>query len=287
MIALSSTSEVVAAMQHAHSITLTAYVMRSGQVLNALESAAKRGARVQLKLEATPYGDPSGDLRQGNIDAAERLRGAGASVRLVDQDGQAPLHMKAAVIDRAVAYLDDRNWPGDGLDTIVRDTDARDVNAVLGAISDRGGQPAPLATRKDAALLREARTIYQSADAHERISVESESFGYGRIYAALLTVARGRTPVRLLVAQRDVTPKSQPALLRLQKAGVDVRVGATDEKMAVAQTQAWLGSANATAGVPSQIDWGLRIFERSNIAGLQSRFERNWAAAKPFAVTEI
>ncbi|GAC1394314.1 MAG: hypothetical protein NVSMB31_14600 [Vulcanimicrobiaceae bacterium] len=285
MIALSSTAALVAAMQHARSISLTAYVMRPCRVLNALESAAKRGVRVHVALEAVPYGDPAGDLRQGNLDAAARLSRAGADARLVDQVGNAPMHMKAAVIDNATAFLDDRNWPDDGMDSIITDTDARDVGEVLSAIAGHGSNSAPLATQKDAAIRREARTIYQSADAHERISVESESFGYGRIYAALLAAAREQTPVRLIVAQRDITSRTEPALVRLMQAGVEMRIGANDEKMAVAQSQAWLGSANATSGVPNQTDWGLRIFDRATITGLQARFERNWAAASPFAPT--
>lgn len=249
-------------MQHARSIELRAYVLRSGAVLDALRAAAGRGARVRVRIECKPYGDAGGTLAAGNAGAVSALRAAGADAQLTDCDGARPAHLKEARIDGAV-YLDDRNWPGDDRDTILRVDPAENF-----------------ATQKDDALRREARTIYRAADARAPVDVETESFGFGRIYAAL-KYAAARAPVRLLVARRDVTPRSLPALRRLQAAGVTVRTGDDDEKLAVTPREAWVGSANASAGVPDQSDWGLRIFDGALVQALRARFERNWTSAQP------
>ena len=284
MIALSSTAHVLDAMHRARSIAFTAYVLRPGRVLDALDAAARRGARVTVRLEAQPYGDTSGALKDQNAAAVAELERDGADARLADADGTHPLHMKSARIDGAL-YLDDRNWPDDGVDTIVRDTDSRDAQAVSDAMRAKPTDGAPLATQKDAALRREARSIYHAAEAHQPVAVESESFGFGRVYAALTVAARQHVPVRLLVAQRDVTARSEPALRRLAGEGVAVRLSQNDEKMAVCGDQAWLGSANATAGRKDQMDWGLRIFDPAIVSALKRRFEQNWNAATDFRKT--
>jgi len=258
MIALSSTGGVLTAMQHARAVTLTAYVLRPGRVLSALEDAAHRGARITVRLDANPYDDKNGDLQRENSDAIRALRAAGADATTFGASGSQPLHLKAALVDRSL-YLDDRNWPDDGADTIIRDFDVRDIQSVIEAIGGSPKNDAPLATQKDAALRREANVIYRGADAGERIDVQSESFGYGRVYAALRTAAERHVAVRLLVAQRDLNAHTASALKRLIALGVTVRITTSDEKMALAGDRAWLGSANATMGVERQ--------NRSSIAG--------------------
>lgn len=262
MPALSNTADLVAAMQHAHSIALRAYVLRPGTVLDALSASSRRGARVRVRLECRPFADPSGALAAQNASAVATLASAGADAALADCDGLHPAHIKDARVDGAL-FLDDRNWPDDGGDTILRADPADDV-----------------ALQKDDALRREARTIYRAADAGKSVAVETESFGFGRVYAAL-KFAAARGPVRLLVTARDVTARSLPALRRLQAAGVTVRTCAADEKLAVTPDEAWAGSANATAGVPAQADWGLRIFQRPVVNALRARFERNWSSGVP------
>ncbi|MFN2529105.1 MAG: phosphatidylserine/phosphatidylglycerophosphate/cardiolipin synthase family protein [Candidatus Baltobacteraceae bacterium] len=282
MITLCSTDAVLAATQQARSVALTAYVMRPGRVLTALEEAAKRGVRVTVRLEASPFGDTNGDLHRENVEAVRALHASGADAHVVDGDGRRPLHLKAALVDNEL-FLDDRNWPDDGRDTIIRDTDPRDIRTFTEAIAGTPQNDAPLATVKDAALQREANVIYRAAKALQPVDVQSESFGFGRIYAALKTLAQKHVPVRLLVAERDLNANCASALQHLMAQGVTVRLSESDEKMAVARDTGWIGSANATMGIENQIDWGLDIFDRSVIANMHERFEENWAAAKPYA----
>jgi phosphatidylserine/phosphatidylglycerophosphate/cardiolipin synthase-like enzyme len=287
MITTASTADVAAAIERAHSVTFSAYVLRPGKLLDALEAAAKRGAAVTVRLEGRPYGgqDPSAaaELTAENRAAIAAIRQDGGDAALVDtsqQDGP-PLHLKAAVCD-GVAFLDDRNWPDDGADTIVRDDFPRDVAAITGAIRSTPARPAQwFWTKKAAALAGETRLLYGAQHA-QRVDVESESFGADGVYGALRTLAARGVKCRLLVAQRDVNPKSQTLLAQLKADGVDVRVGDFDEKMAVVDgTRAWLGSANATWGYSDQTDWGLRTDAPSVVQTLEAHFNAHWSRSTP------
>lgn len=103
MFALSSTGEVLAGLARAAHVEVTAYTLR-GDVLYALEAAARRGARVEVELESRPYNDPHGHLAAENRSIVERLRNAGAEARLAD-----PVHAKEIAADGTL-YFDDKNW---------------------------------------------------------------------------------------------------------------------------------------------------------------------------------
>ena len=98
--------------------------------------------------------------------------------------------------------------------------------------------------------------------------MESESFGNGPIYNALLHRPEAHLPTRLIVAGREVAEPGNHTerahLSRLAALGVAVRAGDPkhgdlDEKLAVAgDDDAWVGSANATyaRGINgAQRDW--------------------------------
>lgn len=283
MIHTASASDVLAAVGSARTVVLSAYVLRPGALLDAVEAAASRGARVTVRLEGRPYAgndpDEQAKLAAQNRAAVNELRAAGADARLVDtiDSNGPPLHLKAAVCD-GVAYLDDRNWPGDGEDTIVRDDFPGDVAAIKGALLHKH---APRAnwfwTTKASALAAETRLLYGATHAN-RVDVESESFGRGGgVYGALKELAAAGVHCRLLVSQRDVTPASQAALQELESDGVQVRVGDFDEKMAVVDgARAWTGSANSTYGYPKQLDWGVRTDAPDVLRALRSHFESYW-----------
>ena len=125
--------------------------------------------------------------------------------------------------------------------------------------------------------------------------VESESFGNGAIYDVLLHRAEAHLPTRLIVAGREAAQKSggleRAHLQRLAALGVEVRLGNPkhgdlNEKLAVADGSAWVGSTNATyarGAAGEQRDWGLTTQERPVVDGLRAAFERNWSAARPLA----
>jgi hypothetical protein len=281
MPALSSADAVVAAIRQGREISCAAYILRPGRVLEALEAAASGGARVRVRLDGVSLGDDRGRLAC-NQAAVAALRSNGADAALSDPGGP-PLHLKAVVADGTL-FLDDRNWPGDGGDTILATSDEEEVAAVRSALA--GGPPSagPLATGKGKALALEAALI--AAGPGDAIECESESFGPGRICAALRRRAEAGAHVRLVVAARDLRggegARERSALRDLQAAGVAIRLGGGGEKLALAGERAWVGSANATGGMPETIDWGLETSAPGLVAALHDRFERDWSAGRPF-----
>jgi hypothetical protein len=294
-ITLASIPAVASAAAHARSITLTAYTLRAGAVRDALLSAARGGASVRVRLERDPIDDGAGTLHAANAETVALLRAAGADAA-VSGPGEPVLHLKAAVID-GVAWLDDRNWAGDGPETVVRDSDADDVAAVAAGIAGNRGSDGHLGTTKSRAQALEAEVIAAAGSAP--LAVESESFGTGAIYNALLHRGEAGLPTRLLVAGREAEqpgPRGdteRKRLARLQALGVEVRTGDPraldyDEKIAVAGGEAWVGSANATyahGSAGAQRDWGMRTREPSLVDGLRAEFERNWHAADEFSTS--
>jgi hypothetical protein len=291
MIALDSISGFVSSLKHAGSISLTAYTLRDGRVLKALEDAAARGADVRVRLERDPLDDAAGSLHQANAASIAALRAAGAKAETT-QPGEPALHLKAAVVD-GVAWLDDRNWASGGAERILRDDDADDVAAVTAAVAGGPGADGHLATTKSGAQWLEADVIRAAGAAP--VVVESESFGNGTIYNALLHRAQAHEPTRLIVAGRELGEAGSTAersrLAHLAALGVEIRVGDVkhgdlDEKLAVSGNDCWLGSANATYArgtFGEQRDWGIASREPGIVDGLRAAFERNWLSAQPLA----
>ncbi|PZR59487.1 MAG: hypothetical protein DLM50_01270 [Candidatus Meridianibacter frigidus] len=189
--------------------------------------------------------------------------------------------MKAAVVDGAL-YLDERNWPDDGADTIVKDSQPRDVAAALGVVANGAHEPAALATQKRTALRAETELLYEALAAHAPVSIPSQSFYFGPVYAAITKLRAANVSVRILVATRDATARELPALKRLRDRGVDMRVTQSDEKMVFSGHASWISSANATAGLEDTIDWGLRSRDARFTQTLRQCFEENWTRARPF-----
>lgn len=280
MLSLSSTSDVVNAMRTSHSVALFAYVLRPGPVERALFAAARRGAHVTVRLEGAPRFDPDGTLAQQNRDAVRALIRAGADARLVRDR---TLHAKAIETDRAV-FLDDRNWPDDGEDTIVRDDFAHDRRIVDAAVHGRDAPPdACFAIHKREALAFEARLLAH-ASRNDDVVVETESFGTAnRVYAQLARLGDAGVAPRVLVSSRDLqsSPRERAAIVALERHGVRVRAIDADEKFALTGARAWIGSANASAAFdqPDQVDWGARTDDAAIVAALRTRFEQRWAVA--------
>jgi hypothetical protein len=274
---LASMSDLLGALSHARTVELASYILGFGPLVAALAAAGDRGATVTVRLEPAPMDDAHGDLTKRNAAVAAALRAHGVRVELSDR---AATHLKAAVVD-GCAFLDDRNWPLSGPNTLVRDDDGDDVAVVRDAIRGETSSDAHLWTRKYDALRAEASLIRDPSADH--IAVSSESFGPGIIARELQDKAEAGCDVRLLVCKREASnPREAAALRRLADAGVHIRTTGSSEKMAVAGSQAWLGSANATMFPFDQADWGLRTRTPSLVATLQEKFDATWETAKPF-----
>ncbi len=274
----------LAALETAHSVRFSAYVLNAGSaVVKALASACDRGAVIDVLLDGAPYRNGAGITRV-NAAAASELSRHGAHVHTTSSADPA-MHLKAAVID-GTAYLDDRNWASEDRDTIVALDDADQVAAVAAALSGvavPGGAATTfgsLAIEKQAALALEARTIDEAPG--DRIDVETESFGATAVSKALAHRAARGDHVRLLVSQAELRGASgrreRLALAKLAADGIDIEATANTEKLCVAGDDAWIGSANATFSPGPSLDWGLHSNDPAIVAGLERAFERNGSA---------
>ena len=260
MLELSSTSEVIARLGRAKEIAVEAYTLPA-LVVNALECAARRGARVAVKLECKPYDDLKGRLAKENAKLASELRGAGAEATL-----EHPLHAKEIKVDGTL-YLDEKNWRSD--DIVVRDD---------------APHPGTIPMKKHQALEQEAQLLAH-ARRRDGAVVESESFGPGNAtYSALKALARAGAGPRLLVSERVLSgnERERRILENLMRDGVRVRVCHDSAKLAVAGDWAWLGSANATVtfGEADMPDWGLRTGNSEIVNAVRTRLEAEWKTSK-------
>ncbi|HVA32583.1 MAG TPA: hypothetical protein VNG31_00455 [Candidatus Baltobacteraceae bacterium] len=261
MLRLSSPSEALQALQQARDVEMHAYTLH-GPFVAALEAAARRGAHVVVRLAEKPFADPGGYLAAENQRVAAALRAAGADAAV--EEGS---HAKTMRVDEAL-YLDDRNWQSD--DVVLR-ADAADA--------------ASIPMRKHAALLQE-RSILQSTPGDDVI-VETESFALrNSVSAGLDALAQSGSHPRLLVNDRDLrgNTKEAAALRRMVDQGVRVRICSDSEKLACADAQAWVGSANATAayGPYDTIDWGVASRDPAIVDAVRTRLEARWERAREF-----
>lgn len=284
---LASTARMLCALRSARSVTFSAYVLRPGPVERALEAAAGRGARVQVRLDGYLWGG-SRAMAEANRDVVRALRRAGADARLVhlaDADGPG-LHMKAAVCDGR-AFLDDCNWNMTG-DTVVRDDTPADVRAIRNAALQRDVPMAGnLRLTKADALAGEAAVLRAHV---KKAVVETEALHSSSISSALRKLAQAGAHCRLLVSEREAAhdKQTQRMMASLKKAGVDVRTVRSSEKLAVAgASRAWVGSADATSTYydGDRIDWGLGTRAPHLVRALQARFNSHWKSAKPLRCT--
>jgi phosphatidylserine/phosphatidylglycerophosphate/cardiolipin synthase-like enzyme len=272
------------AVSRARDIEVSAWTLRSGVLERALEQAGDRGAHVTVHLESRPYSDSklrARRMHQQNVETAAALGGHGVRVEM-RADRRAPLHMKAAVVD-GTAYLDERNWGSADAAIVVTDRPA-DVALVRDAFAGRSGATDSFATRKDAALELEADVI-EHAPPGVPIRFASESFGPGPVATALEERARGGEDVRVIVdrleARESAGARERSELGKLRAAGAQIRVADRPAKECLAGDDAWVGSANATAGNPHTLDWGMRTAEPALLAALAAEFERAWQHARP------
>jgi phosphatidylserine/phosphatidylglycerophosphate/cardiolipin synthase-like enzyme len=285
MLRLSSGPAALAAVGKGRDIAMIGYTIQSRPLLHALEDAARRGARVTVRLEGEPYGDPNGSFAGYNRKLAASLAQDGVCVRLTHGSSEGPMHAKGLAIDGKV-YLDDRNWARD--DLILRDDDPADAAAVRataagGAVA---GRPA-FALQKREALRLEAYML-QTATAGDRVTVETETFGTSNaVCRAVDDLGKRGLHPQLLVQRREAAsnPRERAALERLTRDGVEVRTTDDTEKFAVCGSRAWIGSANASPafGNPDIIDWGACTRNRQVVQAVATRLTQRWEQGRPFA----
>ena len=286
MMTLSSTGQLLDAMRKAREVRLIAYTLPAGRVLDGLIQAAKGGAHVRVRLEGYIYKD-DGTVSATNASAVAALQAAGADAALMHTEAgskDAMLHAKAAVVDDAL-FLDDRNWPDDDADTIVRDDFPADAAIVRDALDGHEDRATPFFSIAKRQSLASEERLLREGHKGDDVIVESESFGgHNGVYCSLVALAREGAHVRVLVNSRDLNGNGNErrAIAQLERDGAEVRVTDADEKFAVVNgSHGWIGSTNATVAFdhPDQLDWGARTNAPVVLDHVEKAFEERWALA--------
>jgi hypothetical protein len=268
---------VLFAVGHAKTITLAAFSLRhDATIVRALEAASARGARVSVVL-ARGFGFYS----QQNAETTRELSAHGVRVHRVGFS-QRPTHIKAAVLDGQL-YLSDRNWTSRSADAIVvHDSIPGDRVLIERSFLGRSAANDHLWTRKADALWAEANML---ATAHSRaIRVSTESFGLDTaVYRRLVQRRKAGDDVSLLIARSEYAHNwaEHMAVAPLLAIGVRVRLSSSNEKMAIDGAMVWIGSANATKGLPNQLEFGIVITSSSVAEQLRKQFDEEWKKASP------
>jgi phosphatidylserine/phosphatidylglycerophosphate/cardiolipin synthase-like enzyme len=263
------------AITHARTITLAAFSMRANStIVRRLEAAAGRGARVSVVLSRG-----FGIYSRGNAETARHLMAHGVRVHLVTQ-ARPGTHIKAAILDGQL-YLSDRNWSSRvGDEIVVHDVIPGDRTLIERALLGEARSNDHLWTRKADALVAEAQMLHTVRS--RRVRLSSESFSAGTpVYEELLRRQAAGTTVLLLIASSEFrhSHSEQVAITRLTVAGVEVRLSVSNEKMAIDGDHVWIGSANATRGLPNQIEFGMIIGDSAIARRLMNQFDREWKVA--------
>jgi hypothetical protein len=255
---------------------VTAYELPArGGLTAALAALCARGGRGDVILAGNAF--IVGSAVQRTVDEAQAaLTGAGCRVRRAT----VPLHLKLVALGGGETYLADRNFGRSA--TIIRLDDVADRDLIAATLRNQPGTNGSLATLKGPSLAIEAHVIADSAGS---LDVESESFGANNVvYDAILAAAQSHRRVRLVVAQTELRSErnERAALDVLARAGVQIRAGRSDAKLAIGdQGDYFLGSSNATGGYPEQIDWGKRLNDAGMRGEIVRRFEGDWNDAEP------
>jgi len=258
---LVKTQDALGAIDRAKRITAEAYTL-SEPMLDALEAAAERGARVSVTLAGTPYGSSKDRLAAWNARLVSRLRAHHVAAELRNT-----VHAKELCVD-GTFYFDERNWRRDDL-----------------VIRAAPNEVTTIPSTKTGALAAEARLLEAARSGD--VIVETESFGSkNAVYDSLKRLALdGRSP-RLLVNQRVLNGNRRERCLleHLVREGVRVRVCKDSSKLAATPSGAWLGSANAspTFAGDEMTDWGIATADRAITRSVRARLEWDWIGAKEF-----
>lgn len=267
--------EIFERIAAAKTITIAAYSLKdTSPIVADLAAAADRGARASVALSRG-----FGMFVSTNRATAAFLENHHVRVHILESTTEST-HVKVAIIDGEV-YLSDRNWsPSDTRQIVIHDTVPGDRVLVERAILGDPGQNDHLWMRKADALAAEAEMLHVRHSNLVRVS--SESFGPGTpVFDELLARAEAGDHIELLVAPSEYrhTGREQIAVADLQSHGVEVRLSTADEKVAIDGDFVWLGSTNATHGVPNQIDFGMRTSDKEIAHRLTAQFDAEWLSA--------
>lgn len=265
------------------SIAVEVYIITDEPILQALESAHRRGVEVRVILEQHPFG---GDGRQREIFA--RLEQAGIAVRWGNPVFRFT-HIKAMVIDDAVALIMNQNLTASSFSSnrefgVITTAPAavRTAAAIFAADWSRGAEPDPdplvvSPTNARASLLRLIEEAETSLDLYAEVLRDRE------LLDALGAAVERGVRVRLLVSPSADNAKDRAALAA---AGIEVRVMTNlyvHAKLIVADgARAYVGSQNLSAtSLDLNRELGIILDDPVSLARLERTFDIDFRTAMP------
>jgi len=272
-ISLVTSGDVFNAVDVSDSITVAAYAMSPTSVLaRKLAAASDRGATVAVSVDGHAFGGAA----RSNDELARMLSAHNVRIHYTDR----PSHIKAAVIN-GVVYLADRNFVASRNEIVVQDSIPQDRPIVERAMLGFPGSNDHLWTRKADALAAEARVL--ATRASRNVDFESESFGAGTpVFTQLMHRAKMGDTVRVLLGESIYRESmtSQHAAQLLMRAHVSVRLTTANEKMLIDGPDVFFGSANATRGIPDQMEFGIAMRDQDLATKLREKFGDEWTDAR-------
>jgi hypothetical protein len=260
---LSSYDEVLGSIRHARWVELTAYTLAPNSTLvRTLASKAQSGATVNVILA----GEGFDYALQQNAQIAAALQAHGGHVRTTNY----ALHMKLLLTPTAT-IVTDTNFTTKGLYVRLNPTERA---VALKAFDGSDGYVGGFTTTKGRSLDVEAALL---AEGRSPIVLESESFGDNNpVYAALSAALDAHRTVDLIVNSNDAHDNAaeHAAIAALAGRGAHVVYSSESEKIAVNGDDCWTGSSNASPGLETQVDWGLRLDDASVCRTFLDRLRR-------------
>jgi predicted small lipoprotein YifL len=286
----------------------------SGQIMSAIETAARNGSAVTVIFPAEEYpseasnastlaGDGVHVVWLQDTQSPQYTISATPSAQYIT-DSYLPIHAKFALVD-GVAYLDGHNWfESNPTDVILQDQNAADYTTIQTDLTTFPSAP-PTVTGSNYIFttdkynsLNEEASVLNAAGVSSGYTVDfiSESFlDYGNaapesVFSALLAAAQAGATVNVIVEGTVTSSYEACALSILAYNHVNTYVqsaGGSEKVLLVLNgstaTNAWMGSSNMTDY--DYIDWGMTIptSNTSVIAALQTNYatELGEAVASP------
>ncbi len=166
-----------------------------------------------------------------------------------------PMHAKMLMIGERAVVLTDENDAENGHYFII--PIPLSVSLMHAILHGQCESNPYVACDKIDALKAEASLI---DTAKKSLVVSTESFSSGNpVYSAVIRAMHRGVRVHIIVAAREYNqiPRERATIARMQKAGASLSVSTSDHKyLDVDGVRRWVGSANASAGLDHQIEWG-------------------------------
>lgn len=224
----SGTMPIVKAINNAkESIKMTMYLLSDQQVIDALIASAKRGVKVKVLLEKTPFENKNKPSHPSPQKAVyKELKAAGAHVKWTNPD-YALTHEKSMVIDHHTAYIMTLNQTYSAFthnrEYGIIDTDKNDVAEIEHVFDNDWHDQIPKVYDKNllwSPINARAKLLSLMRSAHHTLYIEAEEIQDWAIEALLIHQAKEGIDVRMIM---PTTSPLTPDQKQLMDGGVKIR----------------------------------------------------------------